>query len=157
MCSSDLDTYMNRYVTGDLTERVAKALSVYKHTDPIQFSNALWPILGDMVETEGDSTSINTVLQLAADAMGSENQLIHESKHNNYVLDDITARVWSKLADPANVDQKFKEALDDVERMPFPDEDDKDAALGSIYEHMAWAAWPASITSSAGDNCFCRF
>jgi tetratricopeptide (TPR) repeat protein len=140
MLTACMDAYMNRYVTRDLAERVAEALSVYKHTDPIQFSNALWPILGDMVETEGDSTSINTVLQLAADAMGSENQLIHESRHNNYVLDDITARVWSKLADPANVDQKFKEALDDVERMPFADEDDKDAALGSIYEHMAWAA-----------------
>jgi hypothetical protein len=89
-----------------------------------------------MVSTQGDSTSINTVLQLAADAMGSDNQLIHESGHNNYVLDDITARVWSKLDNPVNVDQKFKEALDDVERMSFPNEDDKDAALGAIYEDV---------------------
>jgi tetratricopeptide (TPR) repeat protein len=140
MLTACIDAYMNRYVTGDLADHVAKALSIYQHTDPIQFSNALWPILGDMVETEGDSTSINTVLQLAADAMGSDNQLIHESGHNNYVLDDITARVWSKLDNPANVDQKFKEALDDVERMSFPNEDDKDAALGAIFEDMAWAA-----------------
>jgi tetratricopeptide (TPR) repeat protein len=140
MLTACIDGYMNRNVTGDLADRVAKALGVYKHTDPIQFSNALWPILGDMVGTEGDSTSINTVLQLAADAMGSDNQLIHESGHNNYVLDDITARVWSKLDNPVNVDQKFKEALDDVERMSFPNEDDKDAALGAIYEDMAWVA-----------------
>ena len=140
MLTACIDDHMNRYVTGDLPDRVAKALSVYKHTDPVQFSNALWPILGDMVETEGDSTSINTVLQLAADAMGSDNQLIHETKHNNYVLDDITARVWSKLDNPANVDQKFKEALDDVERMSFPNEEDKSAALGAIYEDMAWWA-----------------
>jgi tetratricopeptide (TPR) repeat protein len=140
MLTACIDGYMNRYVTGGLADGVAKALSVYRHTDPIQFSNALWPILGDMVGTQGDSTSINTVLQLAADAMGSDNQLIHEAGHNNYVLDDITARVWSKLDNPLNVDQKFKEALDDVERMSFPNEDDKDAALGAIYEDMAWVA-----------------
>ena len=140
MLTACIDGYMNRYVTGGLADGVAKALSAYKHIDPIQFSNALWPILSDMVGTQGDSTSINTVLQLAADAMGSDNQLIHESGNNNYVLDDITARVWSKLDNPVNVDQKFKEALDDVERTPFPNEDDKDAALGAIYEDMAWVA-----------------
>ena len=135
-----INDYMNHYVTGGLTEGVAKGLSVYEHTDPIQFSNALWPILSGMVGTQGDSTSTNIVLQLAADAMGSDNQLIHESGHNNYVLDDITARVWSKLGNPANVDQKFKEALDDVERTTFPSEDDKDIVLGTIYEDMAWVA-----------------
>jgi len=140
MLTACIDGYMNRYVTGGLADGVAKGLSVYKHTDPIQFSSALWPILGDMIGTQGDSTSINTVLQLAADAMGSDNQLIHEPGHNNYVLDDITARVWSKLDNPVNVDQKFKEALDDVERMSFPNEDDKDTALGAIYEDMAWVA-----------------
>jgi hypothetical protein len=140
MLTACIDGYMNHYVTGGVADGVAKALSIYKHTDPIQFSDALRPILGDMVGTQGDSTSINTVLQLAADAMGSDNQLIHESGHNNYVLDDITARVWSKLDNPVNVDQKFKEALDDVERMSFPTEDEKDAALGAIYEDMAWVA-----------------
>jgi tetratricopeptide (TPR) repeat protein len=144
MLTACIDVYMNRHVTGGLADGVAKGLSVYKHTDPIQFSNALWPILGEMVSTQGDSTSINTVLQLAADAMGSDNQLIHEPGHNNYVLDDITARVWSKLDNPINVDQKFREALDDVERMTFPNEDDKDAALGAIYEDMAWVARNAS-------------
>jgi tetratricopeptide (TPR) repeat protein len=139
-----IETYMNRYVTGGLTDGVTKALSLYKISDPIQYSNALWPILGGMVSSGGDSTSINTVLQLAADAMGSENQLIHEPGHNNYVLDDITARIWAKLGNPANVEQKFKEALDDVERMSFPNEDEKDAVLAAVYEDMTWVARAAS-------------
>jgi tetratricopeptide (TPR) repeat protein len=144
MLTACIESYMNRYVTGGLADGVAKALSVSTQTDRIQFSNALWPILGDMVATQGDSTTINTVLQLAADAMGSDNQLIHESGHNNYVLDDITARVWSKLGHPDNVDQKFKEALEDVDGMSFPNEDDKDAALGAIYDDMASVARNAS-------------
>ena len=140
MLTACIGEYMNQYVTGGLADGVTKGLSVYKYTDPIQFSSALWPILDDMVGTQGDSTSINTVLQLAADAMGSDNQLIHEPGHNNYVLDDITAQVWSKLNNPVNVDQKFKEALDDVERISFASEDDKDTTLAAIYEHMAWVA-----------------
>jgi tetratricopeptide (TPR) repeat protein len=140
MLTACIDRYMNQYVTTGLADGVAKAFNVYKHTDPVQFSSALWPILGDMINTPGDSTVTGTVLQLAGDAMGSDNQLIHEPGHNNYVLDDITARVWSKLDNPVNVDQKFREALADVERMSFPNEDDKDAALGVIYENMTWFA-----------------
>ena len=136
MLTACIDRYMNQYVTAGLVDGVAKAFGVYKHTDPIEFNTALWPILGDMISTPGDSTVITTVLQLAGDAMGSDNQLIHEPGHNNYVLDDITARVWSNLDNPLNVDQKFREALADVERMSFPNEDDKHVALGIIYENM---------------------
>jgi tetratricopeptide (TPR) repeat protein len=132
--------YMNSHVNRGVTDGVQQALGLYKHTDPIQFSNALWPILGEMAGTGGDSTSINSVLQLAADAMGSDIQLIHEPGHNNYVIDDIAARIWSKLGNSDNVDQKFKEALDDIERTSFPSDDEKDAALASVYEDMTWVA-----------------
>jgi tetratricopeptide (TPR) repeat protein len=131
---------MNRNVTGVLTNGITEALNMYQHTDPVQFSNALWPILGDMINTPGNSTSTTTLLQLAADAMGSDNQLIHETGHNNYLLDDITARVWSRLGNADNVQQKFMEALGDIERMSFPDEDEKDAALAAIYDDMAAVA-----------------
>jgi hypothetical protein len=51
-------------------------------------------------------------LQLAAEAMGSNNELMHDEKHNNYVIDEVTARVWAKLDNTANVEQPRK-ALDD--------------------------------------------
>lgn len=133
-----IDSQMNRSVTGGLTDGVTKALGLYKHVDPIQYSNALWPILNDMVRTPGTSTT--SVMQLAADAMGSDSQLVHNSKNNNYVLDDVTAWVWTKLDNPVNVDQKFREALSDVVRMPFPNEDERNVALASIYDDMAMAA-----------------
>jgi tetratricopeptide (TPR) repeat protein len=135
-----MDFNMNRNVTGVLTDGITEALNMYKHADPVQFSNALWPILSDMIDTPGNSASTNTLLQLAADAMGSDNQLIHEPGHNNYVLDDITARVWSKVGNADNVQQKFMEALGDVERMSFPDADEKAASLAAIYDDMASVA-----------------
>jgi tetratricopeptide (TPR) repeat protein len=135
-----MDAYMNRQVGGPVADGVTRALALYKFTDPVQFSNALWPILGEMVNTQGDNQSINSLLQLAADAMGSNNELSQNEKHNNYVIDDVTARVWAKLDNSNNVEQKFREALDDVEHTPFANEDDKAAVLGDIYEHMAWVA-----------------
>jgi len=136
-----INMYMNRTVTGGLTAGVAKAFAIYKSVDPIQFNNALWPVLGTLVGTEGDSTSVNSVLQLAAEAMGSDNQLIHDKAgNNNYVLDEIAARVWAKLDNPVNVEQKFHEALDDVELTTFPNEEEKESALAAIYDDMTWVA-----------------
>jgi tetratricopeptide (TPR) repeat protein len=135
-----IDVNMNRTVTGVLTDGITQALGLYKFTDPVEFSNALWPILDEMIDTPGNSTSTNTISQLAADAMGSDNQLIHEPGHNNYVLDDITARIWSTIGNAENVNQKFLEALGDVERMSFRDEDEKDVALATIYDDMASVA-----------------
>ncbi len=69
--------------------------------------------------------------------MGSDNQLIPRARTQQLCTRrHYGARVWSKLDNPVNVEQKFKEALDDVERMSFASEDDKDTALAAIYAHM---------------------
>jgi len=135
-----MDAYMNRQVGGTMADGVTKALALYKFTDHVQFSNALWTILGDMVNAQGNNQAINSLLQLAAEAMGSNNELIQDEKHNNYVIDEVTARVWAKLDNSNNVEQKFREAIDDVEHMTFANEDDKAVVLGDIYDHMAWVA-----------------
>jgi tetratricopeptide (TPR) repeat protein len=132
--------YMGQAVTGTLTDGIHQAFTLYKHIDPIQFNSAIWPILGSLESTRGESTAINSILTVAAEAMGSDNVLIHDAGHNNYVLDDITARIWTHLDNPANVDQKFREALDDVERTTFPSEEDKITARATIFDHMANAA-----------------
>lgn len=135
-----MDSRMNRYVGNSSRKELSQALNIYKHTDPVQFSTALWPILHDMVGTDDDLTTINVVLQLAAEAMGTDNQLIQGRVRNNYVLDDIAARVWVRLGNHANAEQKFAEALEDVEHMPVTNDEDKDAALAAIYDDMAWFA-----------------
>jgi hypothetical protein len=135
-----MESYMDQHVTGTLTDGVKQAFALDKHIDPIQFNSAIWPILGSLESTRGESTAINSILTVAAEAMGSDNVLIHDAGHNNYVLDDITARIWAHLGNPANVDQKFREALDDVEQTTFPSEEDKITARATIYDHMAETA-----------------
>ena len=93
-----------------------------------------------MVNTQGDPGVIDTVLELTTQAMGGNDELIHGPAHDNYVIDDVTARLWAKLDNPTNVDQKFQEALSDVEHMPFASEEDRDVVLGEILDHMTWVA-----------------
>jgi tetratricopeptide (TPR) repeat protein len=119
---------------------VAQAFALYKHLDAVEYTNAVWPVLDAM---QGHSYA-SSMLQQAAEAMGSDNALIHEPGHNNYALDDIIARVWEHLDNPVNVEQKYHEALADAQRMHFASEEDRQEALATIYDHMAWTARRAS-------------
>jgi tetratricopeptide (TPR) repeat protein len=118
---------------------VATALNLYKVSDPIEFSTAVWPLLETMSCNRciGLQGAGGAVLQLAASVMGSDNRLMDQPSHNSYVLDDITARVWAQMDNSANADMKFHEALNDVEHTVFPNEAEKAAAMAAIFDHMA--------------------
>ena len=122
-----------------LADGMATALNLYKVSDPIQFSAAVWPILETISCNRciGSPAAVGGVLQVAAGIMGSDNRMMDEPTHNSYVLDDITARVWAQMDNPANVDKKFHEALSDVEHTKFPEEADKAQAMAAIFDHMA--------------------
>ncbi len=117
---------------------VMKALKLYKVSDPIAFSNAVWPILSAMASTPGSgSLAFGATLQVAASIMGSDNQLSDEPGHNSYVLDDVTAQVWVQMGNNSNAEQKFREALTDIEHTSFPEEAQRDEAMATVYDHMA--------------------
>jgi tetratricopeptide (TPR) repeat protein len=122
-----------------LADGMATALNLYKVSDPIQFSTAVWPILETISCNRciGSPAAVGGVLQIAASIMGSDNRMMDEPTHNSYVLDDITARVWAQMDNPANVDKKFHEALSDVEHTKFPEEAEKAQAMAAIFDHMA--------------------
>jgi tetratricopeptide (TPR) repeat protein len=122
-----------------LDDRMVSALNLYKTSDPIQFSTAVWPLLETIScdKCIGAPAVVGRVLQLAASIMGSDNRMMDEPTHNSYVLDDITARVWAQMGNSANADKKFHEALRDVERTSFPNEAEKAGAAAAILDHMA--------------------
>ncbi len=131
-----VDGEISGTATPELMDGMVKALNLYKVSDPIEFSMALWPPLG-MIAAGGRSYSgVGTVLQKAASTMGSDNRLMDEPGHNSFVLDDITARVWAQIGNGANAEKKYLEALTDVEHTSFPDEAQKDAALAWIYDDL---------------------
>jgi membrane associated rhomboid family serine protease len=132
------DTKADQLITPALDAGVTKALNLYKLTDPAEFSAALWPLLDDVASTSTRSSSrVDTLLQKAATVMGTDNRIADESGHNNYVIDDVTARVWARIGSPANAEKKYLEALSDVQNTTFTDEVQKDTALASIYDDLA--------------------
>jgi tetratricopeptide (TPR) repeat protein len=136
LCVNVLFWFQSRH---GLEDHVATALNLYKVSDPIQFSTAVWPLL----ETISCNPCIGSpaiggrVLQQAASVMGSDNRIMDEPTHNSYVLDDVTARVWAQMDNSANAERKFREALSDVEHTSFPNEPEKAGAMATILDHMA--------------------
>jgi hypothetical protein len=132
---------------GEMTDTVSprmgddllQALRLYKTSDPVAYNSAIWPILGKMVSLPWSNnwSGLGAVLQMAARITGSDEQLMDKNPgHNDYVLDEITARVWSQIGNNSNAEQKFKEALSDIEHTPFPDEAQKDEAIAAVYDNM---------------------
>lgn len=156
---------MSRTVSQEMGANLVQALRLYKASDPIAYSNALWPILGELasLRASNDWSGLGAVLQMAAKTMGSDDQLIDQPGHNNYVLDDITARVWAQIGNTANVRQKFGEAITDIEHTTFADEAQRDEALAAVFDHMTdfandthqWAdliAYQAAANAVGGSN-----
>jgi tetratricopeptide (TPR) repeat protein len=137
-----MQSEMSRNVSPQMGDDLLQALRLYKVSDPVEYSNALWPILDYIVSMQGsnDWSGLGAVLEMAGKVMGSDEQLMDRPGHNNYVLDDITARIWAQMDNNPNVEQKFAEALSDIERTTFPDEAQKDEALATVYDHMASVA-----------------
>jgi tetratricopeptide (TPR) repeat protein len=132
-----VDADVGHSIQPGVAEGVRNAFELYKVSDPIEFNRTVWPVLKMMVETPGsEASAFPPVLQTAASVMGSDTQMVSQSEHNNYVLDDTTAKVWANIGNTANAEKKFRQALIDVEHTSFPDEAQKDEALAEILDDM---------------------
>ncbi len=90
-------TEMSCMVSRQLGPDVLEALQIYKVSDPNAYSDAIWPILGGMLSLSGsnDWSGLSALLQMAGHVMGSDEQIMDRLPgHNNYVLDDIDARIF---------------------------------------------------------------
>ena len=131
------DTLKRQHIPKEVKAGVLEALNLYKVSDPIRFSEAIWPILSTMANSEGGKTSdFGEMLQTAATIMGSDTRLTHASGHNNYMLDDVTAQVWERTGYVENADQKFRDALTDIEQTTFHDETERDLAAARVLTHL---------------------
>jgi tetratricopeptide (TPR) repeat protein len=127
-----------RYIPQDVKDGIVQALNLYKVSDPVAFSNAIWPVFSDIAAIPGSSSAgFGEMLQTAATIMGSDNRLANASGHNSYVLDDVTAQIWAQIGNNDNVDQKYHDALADIEKTTFREEADRDEALATVLDHMA--------------------
>lgn len=131
------DTLKSDGVPKEINAGVVKALNLYKVSDPIRFSEAIWPVLSSIAASPGSSASgFGQILQTAASIMGSDNRLTRAPGHNSYMLDDVTAQVWAKAGYFENADQKYRDALADIEQTAFHDEAERDEAAKTVLNHL---------------------
>jgi tetratricopeptide (TPR) repeat protein len=131
---------LEQSVRPGLVDHLQQALDLYKVSNAVGFSAATWPLLDAITcpECAGSASGFGgTVLQMAANIMGSDNRLMDSPSHNSYMLDDIVAHVWAQMGNTGNADRKYHEALTDVAHTSFPSPALKARALATIYDHMA--------------------
>ena len=133
-----IDSVMGKTVRPGLVKQVKAALRLYDHCDKHQFDVAVGRILPGMLGTSGGGRYAGAILMLAADAMHSDTQLVEDKPgHNDYVIDEAAGDYWFNQRQDENAEQKYKEALKDVKFASFPNEEEKDVAIASIYEDLA--------------------
>jgi tetratricopeptide (TPR) repeat protein len=125
---------MQDYATSDLYDGVKGALGLYKTADRYQYNSFIRGALTPVVGVSATDNQAADILQFAAVTTGSDNQLIETNPGNNdYVLDLLTAAQWHGNNYKENAEKKYKEALADLERAPFPGEEEKNLVVGEIY------------------------
>lgn len=129
---------MQATVTQDLERHVVRALQLYDRADKYQFGVALQTMLSSMLTMSGGEHYAGALLELAADVMHSDTQLKQETPgNNNYVIDKMVATSWGRKGFYDNTLQKYRDALRDIESMPFPSEEEKLLAIADVYQSMA--------------------
>lgn len=139
------DTLKGQGTPEEVNDGVIKALNLYKTSDPIRFSEAIWPVLSSIAASPGSTaTGFGEMVQAAASITGSDTGLNHAQGHNNYVLDDVTAQVWAQQSYLENADQKYRDALADIEKTTFHDEAERDRAVATVLTHLINLYWGQS-------------
>jgi hypothetical protein len=135
-------SFMGKVVIGDLEQHVLAALQLYDQTDKYQFGLALKKIVSNMLRTTSGDTYSGAILQLAATSMHSDTQLSQDNpdRHNDYIIDELVAESWNQKRFYQNEMTKYKEVLVDAQLQQFPSDEEKQLALGSIYEYLANAS-----------------
>lgn len=136
------DAFMHKVNHSQLPNQVAEALTLYDHTDRVQFATALYPILSSVAGRTGAGEGYAAaLLQTAANSLHSDTQLVEDTPdHNDYVIDRLVADRWFAKGFFDNAVTKDNEALKDVERTTFASDDDKAAAISGLYEDIARAS-----------------
>jgi hypothetical protein len=129
---------MGRRVTPDLETKLRAAFALYGTADRFGFAVALRRVLTDMLNARSGQAYLGAVLQLAADATGSSNQLKQENPgHSFYLLDEISGAVWRDGASWENAETKYLQALRDLDAAPFADPELNAFARAEIYDGLA--------------------
>jgi tetratricopeptide (TPR) repeat protein len=122
----------------DLDAKIAATLTLQNQTNPVALAAELYPDLSNMVGTGGAELAASAFLELAADAVGSDNRQIRDDGvRGNYALDLVIANAWNDGKYFENAEIKYGHALADIAAMDFGNPEAHDGALARVYDGLA--------------------
>lgn len=130
---------MDHLATDDLEKKAYSVLALYHHTDhQYAFIDALEANLHDMVDTTGGERYSGAFLQLAADRLDTDNELVPDHTGTNvYMIDDLTGDVWYRQNRFDNAGKMYRRAIKDLPHTRFPNREARDRALSHLYTDLA--------------------
>lgn len=136
--SSCVNQALNTLTTDALNQNVDRLFHLYGHVDTAQFSLEVGSILGQIIETEGADRPAAALLQIAAQAMGSDNALVAtDTGGNNFMMDALTGRVWYRAGQYDNAETLYRRAITDLPHVHFASLEQRDLTLGGLYDDLA--------------------
>ncbi|MDD9901727.1 MAG: hypothetical protein OXT65_12165 [Alphaproteobacteria bacterium] len=134
-----MEKMVSKYLTPDLAGKAFNALNLYNTHDKYVFSRILSSIIKDIAGHKQADDHVDILIKSAAKIMGSGNRLgkNEPSPNNNYLLDVAAAKMWEKKDDFGKAEMKYKEALDNISNMAFPDATTKQIERGVVLSNLA--------------------
>lgn len=127
-----------RLIPDSLLDHVGEALALRSHADKHQFSEALLGELSRLVNYSYARKFTDPVVQMAADALESQTQLMEDRPgSNDFRIDLITGDIWMREGHHPNAETKYLEALRDFEHAQFPGEEERRVARAGIHSRLA--------------------
>ncbi|OBS08721.1 tetratricopeptide repeat protein [Acidihalobacter prosperus] len=133
-----VESAMVQMDSSDLENRAYAALQLYNYSDKAHFSETLGDILGQMINTRGAERYAGAFLQLAANIMGSDNQLTSgNTRNNNFTMDRLTALVWYRQGQYDNAEKLYRRAIADLAHTHFTTPSERDEIHARLLDDLA--------------------
>ncbi len=133
-----IDKEMNLIIKPQLAGWLHDAVNLYTKKDDYFYNKQLQEELELMIANIGGGEHFGLLLQLIADKLGSDTQVMQANVgNNNYVLDSIVGQLWVRDGNYESAEKKFKDALADIKNTSFPLDSQKEEARANVYYQMS--------------------
>ena len=133
-----IDTEMSHAVTPEVANAAEATLSRFARVGDVDAVDEIGGILRDMLSDCGCQRFSLAMLTSAADALGSNTQLVVTGTgKNNYMIDQLVSYFWRRQGNDANAETFDKRALIDLRNTRFATVNDADRARAGIYDDLA--------------------
>lgn len=129
---------MEKTALPEVKAGIVEALELYNYIDKHDYNEKIREELNDIAGSSVFDQEVASIVQIAAEKTGSDNQLVENNPgHNDFIMDLVVAGIWNADNNYSSAQIKFQEALQDLERAPYSDENERAQMRAHIMTQIA--------------------